>query len=273
MPVIPGQTAGFGDEPCNWDMVPSDCCDDWDTFTPQQQERAIRLATTVLWAATGRRFGPCEVTVQPCRPKEGPPLYRVYPVTRVSGMGPFFPYLYGGQWFNPGQGGCGCCNSRCELPLQGPTSTEAVLEVTIDGVIQDPDSYTIMDTYRLVRLDGFGCWPTCVNYSKQDPPDFTVTYLRGNPVPMPLLDAAGVLACEFAKSCAGADCRINQNITSLTRQGVEFEVNEIDLSEAGNWQLTGVTEVDRIIRIYNPYGLTQRPRIISPDRPPARTVT
>jgi len=257
-------------EPCNWTVVPGECCPSWGEYTPGQQARAIRVGTALMWAATGRQFGLCEISVQPCAPAGISPSYRVYPVTLGSGFGEFHPYLWAGRWYNPGVGACGCCEAGCEIPLQGPTSTDAVVEVVVAGVVVPPAAYIIMDSYRLVRIDG-ACWPTCVNYSQQDPPGFEVTYGRGTPVPQVVLDAAAQVACEAAKACAGGDCVLPANVTSITRQGVEFDVAEVDITT--DRLSSGIPEVDRVIAIYNPHRLTQRTRIYGPDVRYPRMVT
>lgn len=256
--------------PCEWDLQPGECCPGWDSFTPQQQARGIRIATALMWAATGRQFGQCEISVQPCRPPDIGRSYRVYPVLLGDGFGSFHPFLKDGQWFNPGAAACGCCTTGCQIPLQGPTSTDAIVEVVVDGVVVPPSAYMVMDNFQLVRIDG-DCFPTCVNFSQQDPPAFEVTYKRGTPVPQVVLDAAGQVACESAKACAGGECVLPSNVASLSRPGVEFKVAEVDVTT--DRLSTGIREADRIIQLYNPYGRVQRTRIFGPDVHYPRMVT
>ena len=258
--------------PCAWSVEPGQVCDAWSGFTPAQQAAALSAATTFLWAATGRRYGLCEVTVQPQpRPARGP-AYRAYPVALGGGNGGYYPYIRDGQWFNPGTGGCGCSgDSACQAALQGPTTTARVTAVRVDGVTVPPAAYVVADGYLLVRTDG-ECWPTCVTITRQDPPGFEVDYTRGLPVPADVAVAAGLLACEIAKSLAGGACGLNSTVRSMTRQGVEFEVADIAAPDARGL-LTGLRDVDLVIRAHNPYGRAQRGRIYSPDAPAARTVT
>jgi hypothetical protein len=122
----------------------------------------------------------------------------------------------------------------------------------------------------LVRTDG-ECWPTCVNFGNQDPPDFEIAYLRGLPVPPTVLDAASILACEFGRACAGGPCRLPQRLRRMTRQGVEIEVDDVDRTSSRF--LTGIEEIDMVIQTENPFALQARPRVWSPDRRPARRVT
>jgi hypothetical protein len=259
--------------PCDWTLEPELCCADWPQLGEDVQARAIRLATRMLWAATGRRYGPCEVTIQPCMPRSEAPLYQVYPERwgNWSGGGwSLYPYIVNGQWFNPGAGGCGCCGSHCEIVLQGPTRTSAITSVTVAGVVVPPTSYLVMNGSILVRTDG-ECWPTCVNFGNQDPPDFEIVYLRGLPVPPTVLDAASILACEFGRACAGGPCRLPQRLRRMTRQGVEIEVDDVDRNSSRF--LTGIEEIDMVIQTENPFAIQARPRVWSPDRRPARRVT
>jgi len=262
------------DGPCDWEIDTS-CAPGWDELSASQQEVGYTLATMTLWAATGRRFGLCTITVQPCKQKRRWPLYEVFPVpawgygTGYGAPGIISPFICNGQWFNGGWGGCRC-RARCELPLQGPTTTAGVLEITVKGEVVDPSAYVIMNGYLLVRTDG-DCWPSCVDYSQQDPPEFTVTYQRGNPLPPSLAIAAGILANEYGKACGGdQSCRLPSRLTSLSRQGVDVQVAQI--SEYLDLGLTEIPEVDRIIVALNPYRQQERSAIYSVDTPIPRQV-
>lgn len=266
------------DGPCDWEIDTTCAQVLWDSFTPAQQEVGYYLATTTLWALTGRRFGQCEITVQPCRPRRQLPLYMAFPVPAFGyGVGnadgylvPFSPYILDGNWYNGCWGGCRC-RASCELPLDGPTTTADVVAVMEHGVLVPPSAYQIHNNHLLVRIDG-NCWPTCVNYSQQDPPAFQVTYRRGNPVPRALQIAAGTLAVEYARACAGdGECRLPSRLQSLAQQGVSVTMGPInDYLDLG---LTDIPEVDRIVTAYNPYRQQERSRVYSPDRQHPRMVT
>jgi len=262
------------DGPCNWTLDTS-CCEGWDDFSPVAQEVGYTLATLTLWAATGRRFGRCEITVQPCRQRRNLPLYQVFPVPAwgygpSEGIGWMGPYILNGEWFNSCWGGC-TCRASCEIALDGPTTTDGILEVTTHGDVVDPSAYVVMNNYLLVRTDGH-CWPSCINYSHQDPPEFTVTYLRGEEEPAALQLVGGLLACEFAKACEGDDtCRLPSRLQALSQQGVSVTVSPF--SEYLDLGLTDIPEVDRVIVALNPYRQVERSRVYSPDRPQPRMVT
>lgn len=255
--------------PCSWD-VSTGCCPDWDTYTPELQQAGAEYGALAVWAATGRRFGLCERTVRPCgRQCQG------------CGAGFFWsegtwqPYIFNGTWRNCGACGAafGCCSCAptCQVWLPGPVGAIPATGISVDGVIIPVDAWRVDDGEWLVRTDG-DCWPDCQDYDVDTGTGvFTVTYSRGIAVPSVLLNAAGELACEWIKSCIGAPCRLPQRITSIARQGVNISMADVSaLIVAG---LTGVTTVDQVIKAFNPYGLTSRMAIASPDLPVIRTTT
>lgn len=257
-PFTPGATA-----PCGWTLDTS-CCEAWASYSNTVRDRATSWATYILWGLTGRRFGTCEVTVRPCGTGcnfYGGYIY--YPVTADGYGTQLNPYIGpGGQWFN-----CACtagcrCTARCQVWLPGPVAS--VTEVIVNGVVIDPSRYRIDNKDRLVGLDG-QCWPECQDLNVESPAadTFQVTYVRGVPLPVAGQIAAGILACEFAKACAGTACSLPQNLASLTRQGIEVStIDPTDVLQAG---LTGLPDVDLFIRTVNPNQLQARPRVWSPD--------
>jgi hypothetical protein len=134
------------------------------------------------------------------------------------------------------------------------------------------DSWRVDDAQWLVRTDG-ECWPECQDYNTDSGDTFfQVTYFRGQAVPGVMLRAAGELACEYAKACVGAPCRLPQRVTSISRQGVSVSLTDVDVLLRNG--LTGINTVDQIIRQFNPYSLASSMTVSSPDWPPrSRTVT
>lgn len=257
-----GQTMG----PCGWTIPDPLCSDTWATTDPAIQSAARDYAALVLWAATGREFGLCEITVKPCRYEQcGSDLWNFFGWSWASGT--WMPYIFQGQWFNCMCPGVCCCEPRCQVRLMG--DVEEIIEVLIDGVAVDPATYFVNDKTWLVRTAP-DCWPDC---SDQNTPEggMSVTYLRGNPVPNALLTAASILADEWAKACVGADCRLSNRVTSLARNGIQIEMLDInDVMEGG---LTGLPEVDQVILAINPHRRKQRGRIFSPGFKPPRMTT
>lgn len=279
MPVIeptsPAAVVPSEEGPCNWALDLS-CCPDWSTFAPAVQSAATAWATYLLWTLTGRRYGPCSLSVRPCGPKcEGMGGYLTWPVGAPSSSGSgspwMIPFVDNGIWRNCGCAGACSCRARCEVLLTGPVAV--IDEVKIDGVVLDPSAYRLDNGSTLVRTDG-ECWPECqdMNVGPDDVGAFVVTYQQGVPVPRAGQIAAGKLACQFAKACAGdGDCVLPQELQSLTRNGVEVSV--VDPSVLPESILTGIADVDRWVRAVNPASLSQRPRVLSPDLRPHRIVT
>lgn len=254
---------------CGWDVEPASLCPEWDTYTVGQQDAALNIATTVMWAATGRRFGPCLVKIRPCQSRWYGEQYRVFPVWWTgNGYGGPYPFLFDGQWFNAC--GCGplcCCRPKCEIKLPGPISS--IVEVVVNGTVLPSYEYRVdvaQGEYHLVKLSPT-CWPTCQDFNQPatGPNAFQVTYMRGNIVPDTVLGATAFLACEIARGIVGADCALPQRMQSLTRQGVsaEFLINEIDVDTF----MTGINYVDMVIRAVNPGRRTRPPAVLSPDMP------
>lgn len=251
--------------PCGWTITRCGCGSCWDTYTPTVRATAGALAIGIMWMATGRRYGLCDVTVQPCIRPEPPSDYREYP---VDGATQHRAYVHEGQWYN----GCGtetsCCRG-CELDLEGPTTTAGITTVTVNGVVVPPAAYKVMNRNILVRIDG-QCWPTCNNYSEQTPATIQVTYKKGLPIPDHVQKATERLACDLAKACSGAECALPQRIRSLSRQGVEVAMDELS-ADPGKIR-TGIHEVDMVIALENPHGRTMASLVWSPDMPKPRTI-
>lgn len=274
---VPDPLAASLEEPCAW-PINTNCCEGWDTFDPQLQEDATAWATQILWGLTGRRFGACTITARPCGSTcnfgGGYMTWPVYLSGNAGATGSFWiPFIDGGgTWRNCVCVGACSCRARCEVWLPGPVAT--VSEVVLNGVTVPPTAYRIDNGNILVRQDG-ECWPTCQDFNlSAAAPDtentFVVTYQRGNPVPMSGQIAAGMLACDFVKSCT-TGCKLPGNLASLTRQGVEVTV--ADTTEDLNAGLTGLPYVDQWIRSVNPHRLASRSRVITPDINLPREVT
>jgi hypothetical protein len=247
------------------------CCPTWDGLTEQQRQFALDVATEVLWRATGRRFGLCEITVRPCMT---PCVQAGMPAYPTPGGGPFSPVMRDGYWLNIACGSCGgdChCGTLCEIALPGPV--DQIVSVRLDGVVLDPSQYLVTDHRMLVRT-GADCWPTCQDLTLPDTEagTWSVTYLQGIPVPPGGRAAAAALACELGKACAGVSgCRLPKRVQSITREGVTMAfLDPMDFMSDG---LTGLYEADLWIRSVNPRGLAQGARVYSPDRRPPRTIT
>lgn len=255
---------------CLWELDTGCCQAVWDAADTATQTRAQDYATVVLHGLTGRRFGPCPMTVRPCLPCKECSSYQTYGVLYDSGnsTGMWIPYVWDGTWRNCGCFGACSCTPESEVWLPGPVS--AVSEVRVDNVTVDTDAYRVDDHEWLVRTDG-GAWPetqTLGNPASSTDDTFVVTYLRGEPVPDGGRAAAGSLACEFVKACTGQKCRLPVRVTSVSRQGVSISAQET--IAAGS---TGLAEVDLWVAAVNPAKLRMRPTAYSTDLPIPRVTT
>lgn len=248
----------------------------WGGYPAPIQAYAIRMATQIIWAATGRQFALCDTTIRPCWNPQIP-TYQTYPsiwnAGQYGGAYGWGLFAFGGTSAVLG-GFCGCSSSSscaCKPPeIELPAPVHSVLAVQEAAIVLPPTAYRLDDN-MLVRIDG-NQW-----IYRQDlaspigaPNTWTVRYLRGVPVPDPLNDAAGILAGEYAKMRLGQACRLPQRITSVTRQGVTAQfANAQDMIDKGQ---TGILEVDQAITSYNPRHLQNRPRVWSLDMPQYRPV-
>jgi hypothetical protein len=222
------------------------------------------MATSVLWALSGRRFGTCQVTIRPCR-KE---CYSTWPMGwsewdgRTPGINVWSDYRY---WVPLACGGCGSgcsCTTLSEADLPGVVSS--IVEVKVDGTPLVTGAYRVDDNHLLVRLDGQQ-WPYCNDLNKDDTQvgTWSVTALYGEPVPMAAQVAVGELGCEILKALNGTDCRLPPGVTQLVRQGVTIQYPDVgQLLKDGR---TGLYLVDLFLASENPDGLKQRARVYSVD--------
>lgn len=242
--------------PCGWTVTGCSCSgSDWADFEAATQTRAEVLAAHFMWAATGRRYGLCEVVWMPCNPPAPDPLYQTF--------GLYDAGIAATAALPGGGGGCSgdCCTSGCAVTLPGPVGE--VTEVQVAGDVVDDSLYQLRGDL-LVRVDG-SCWPTC-NRPDATVPGFQVTYTRGTEIPDAIQYATEGLACEMAKACAGqADCALPPRMQSLTRQGITIDMATEEATSQGGRLRTGVDWIDRVIDADNPAGLTCPPMVMSPD--------
>lgn len=259
---------------CEWDVNPERVCPDFAGYTEDQRAAAISLATMIMWANTGRQFGPCELTIRPCQSKGAAEQYRAFPAWWTSGegwTGPM-PFLYGGTWYN--SCGCGtrcCCKAHCEIYLPGPVAS--IEEVLVRGEVVPADEYRVdvaAGSYILVKTTA-GCWPTCQDFNEDADGEhaFAITYTRARRVPGSVIWGTEILACELGKAIVNAPCALPARLSSLTRQGVTADLVATQSAADIGIFPTGINEVDMIIRAVNPSQRTRPPVVLSPDAPGA----
>ncbi|KJF21979.1 hypothetical protein C7T36_18520 [Rhodococcus sp. AD45-ID] len=231
---------------------------EWGEASAADKEAMGELATSNLWALTGRVFGLREVTVRPCF---SPTDYSTY---RGRSGADWFPGLVSGSWM---PGSCGCvdgCNHPSEVALPGPV--HSIVSVTVDGDTLDPSAYRIRNSRWLIRIDG-GVWPQNQNLAVADDAEgaFTVTYKQGIEVPLAGQLAAGDLAVEFLRARKGGRCKMPDRAQHVARQGVDIQL--VDAAVLFEQGLTGVSSVDQWIAACNPHKLRSRSRVHSVDAP------
>jgi len=247
---------------CTWPLDPACLTTEWEATPPDVQVRAAGLATASLRRLTGYRVGGCPITVRPCvLDCMDATLYR----SRTWGP----RQLADGSWVNS----CGCstecsCTALCEVRLAAPVGP--ITWVKVDGNIVLPTDYRV-DGDRLVWIGDDDCpWPICQDMTAGDdkPNTFAVRYLNAHAPDDLAAYAAGVLAMEFAKACMGGKCRLPANVTSVSRQGVSFEI------AAGTFPggVTGIREVDSWIGLWNPEHRRQATQVWWPGKRDPRVV-
>jgi hypothetical protein len=250
---------------CPWPIDDTCLPPEWDTLDEPTKDRSIAFASATLHRLTGYRVGGCPVTVRPCRSSctdtSVLPSYWYY-------GGHFLPHIAaGGVWVNS----CGCttdcsCEELCEVSLPPPVGE--VQEVVVDGTLIT--DYVVSGNKVTWVGDGECPWPTCQDLTLPDTEvgTFSITYLNSWPVDGLGAYAAGILAGEFAKACTGTKCRLPANVTTVSRQGITYDV------AAGTFPngTTGIREVDAFIGMWNPSALRQQTRVWSPDLRTPRVV-
>lgn len=247
---------------CSW-PIDEGCLDEsWEDLDDDLKERSVALASATLHRLTGYQVGGCPVTVRPCKQSCRGVSMSYWMLRESPTFTGWWPQNWSGVWIN----GCGCttdcsCSTVCEVTLPGPVGE--VIEVKVDGDVADPGNYRL-DANRLVWTGGGDCpWPACQDMAAADTEadTFAVTYLNSYPVDSMGAYAAGLLAAEFAKACSGGKCRLPATVTSVSRQGITYEV------AAGTFPngTTGIREIDAYIGLWNPGHLRQQTRVWSPD--------
>jgi hypothetical protein len=237
--------------PCQPWAISDDCCD-----MPEEASQALidtqnAVATQLLWAASGRRYGPCPVTIRGC-------------AKRCLDAGLPSPYKDGdGAWRNLAV--CGCseacsCTSLSEVVLDGPVA--GVSEVMIDGVVfTDWRLDRVGSGWRLVRTDG-GMFPACQDMLADCDEDgsFCVTYLRGLPLDELATAAVSDLTCQLVRACVpNCKCELPRNVASVVRRGVA-----ITFVASSDWLKT-LPMVAAFLNAVNPEGLTSASSVWTPD--------
>ena len=237
---------------CEWDISYDRCEGSNDTafltdVSAEVREKAEGMAVELLDAWTGGVFGPCPVTVRPCRDDVRPNSDFRLPRGAL-----WEPVLIEGRWFNMGCSSCGrscTCDDPGSLAVPGPV--QRVIEIQIDGDTLPPSAYRVEGRF-IIRQDG-QAWPT---YQDRTLPlgvegTWAITYSKGIAVPAGGQIAAGVLALEIMRAlCEDDECRLPERVQTITRQGVTMAMLDgfegLDEGRTGLWLVDSwVTSVTR----------------------------
>jgi hypothetical protein len=239
-------------------------------ISPEITGIAAQAASEILYYATAQRFGLCRTALRPCRDE-------CYP----NGQLPNGWYQYGtyprptwinGTWYNLT---CGVCTTNCscsfvsEVTLPGPVAS--IVQVTEDGVILTPDTDYRLDDYRkLVRLGAM--WPYCndLNKASTEVGTWEVIADFGEPVPVLGQMAAGELACQFLDFLLGQDCDLPPGVTSITRQGVSMDFQDVMTDLSTFFSKSYISYL--FVKTYNPDGLRARAKVYDIDGSDFRVV-
>jgi hypothetical protein len=243
--------------------LPAAVCEDWpidgeclpEATTPEEKaalEAAKDLAVDVLWALSGRQFGVCPALARPC------PLQR-NPRPSLYGLPSALVAVWSGDnWANVACGCAGGCVSSGPRMVHLPGPVQSIVEVNVEGVIQDPSEYQL-EGEILYRVGD--SWPfQDLSRPLYEDGTWSVTYMRGIPVPKGLGRLTGLLVNEFYLACTGGKCRLPRTVTEVSRQGVThrmFDTNAIYASGK-----TGIPEIDLWLSAVNPHHIMQAPTVV-----------
>lgn len=213
--------------------------------TSELAPQAARLASRVLYGLTGRVYGGEKTVVETYLPAVAP-ANAIETITAARygiGIGAICriaPFRL-------------ATTGELRIPLRRRPVREVIaVTVTETGEIVDPGAYTVNSSTYLTLA------PSVPGLSA-----LTVEYVHGTNPPPEGAEAARILADEIvALYSGGNNCRLN-NVTSFTRQGVAYEIEDArTILTDGR---TGIPEVDLFVASVNPTRAKMRSRVISPD--------
>lgn len=238
-------------------------------WTPLQRW-SVHAASAILKRLTAGQFNLCPITIRPCRSGCPPERYRY--LGDPLGL-PWQPAMLDGKIYNLT---CGICRDECGCgPLEEvilDPFVRSIIQVKVDGKVLPGTAYRVDDYRKLVRLDG-GSWPDCQYLDRPDTAEGTwsVSYWTGNEPDFGASFALTDLAIEWWKACQGKPCALGENVKSVTRQGITYDMDTV--YESIREGRTGIKRVDLWIYSVNPHGLRRRLRVYSPDTVRGRRTT
>ena len=243
--------------------LPAVVCEEWPidggclpvASTPEEQaalDAAKDLAVDVLWALSGRQFGVCPALARPC------PLQRNPRPSLYGAPSALVAVWSGDNWANVACGCAGGCVSSGPRMVHLPGPVQSIVEVNVEGVIQDPSEYQLEGDILYRNGDS---WPyQDLSRPLYEDGTWSVTYMRGIPVPKGLGRLTGLLVAEFYNACTGGKCRLPRTVTEVSRQGVTHRM--FDPGAIYSSGKTGIPEIDLWLAAVNPHHLMQAPTVV-----------
>lgn len=236
-----------------------------EAITDDVAEAAARLASSVLYEMTGRRWpGVSERVVRPAARRRmvgPPPDPRVLRDAIYVEVPPDWSESWG--WYDSDDPNDIAGKRQIML---GFYPVRSIVEVRIDGQVVDPNTYRVDEGKWLVRTDG-GLWPCRQNWWRDDdePGTWSVRFMYGVDAPDEARTIAALYACELAKGMCGMECQLPARTQSISRQGVsQVLFDPLDLIADG---MVGIPIVDTWVKSVNPNRRRRRARIVSADVP------
>jgi hypothetical protein len=233
--------------------------------SPTVSQTALEVASEILYGLTGRQFaGLCEAVLRPCGSSGG-----LSSASWSTWSYPWYPIRQGGAWVNTGP--CGChvasdcaCSSYPRVDL-GRADIQSVEVVTLEAEVLDAGAYRLDEHRYLTREDGGG-WPCCQHLGRPlgEPGTWSIELTYGEPAPASLVQATATLATEYVKACVDDEtCRLPAQTQTIARQGVTIQLSDPTQYLAAG--LTGIAEVDLIVKALNPAGISRQAVVRSPE--------
>jgi hypothetical protein len=241
---------------CPWPMPEGDCLPaDWNTLPEPMRARGQQLASRTMEWLTAGQVGMCPVTIRPT--PRAPRCAPAYDAMNIHGSGSGV-VNWNGEWLNCG---CGGAHSLCEVDLPAPVGR--IDSVKVGATVLSADDYEIQDGHYLVWT-GTGDCP----FPRGNTEVLEVTYVNAYLPEPDGLSAYATLAYEFAKACAGKQCRLPSGVTNIVRQGISMNITPGSFPNGK----TGINDVDAYLGQWNPHGLLIPSQVWSPDLPTHRVI-
>lgn len=236
-------------------------------------DQAAYAASELLYMFSGMQFpGECERLARPCGSGSSCGWASGVPIPSAAGWEVAWrPWMGSMSWIDDSGPVCGC-SALDAVELSG-YPVRRIVEVQIDGDVVDPSTYRLESGRFLVRVtpdsgDERLRWPGCqrMELPAGEPGTWTVQYRAGIGPPKTGEMAAAELACEIYKASQHDDCALPQQVTSVNRLGISYQVQQFGRwgRQNGQWN-TGLPLVDAFLQAFNPTGQRQRSSVWSPD--------